>query len=406
MEKTLIDVRIWQALVAQAEPCSGRRHGVRLRRRVGAMLGCARGLSAAMLVLLAACVGPGSAEGPMSTVPDLPVAVSNNAVAAIEGGDGFRLYSLLGLKSGKTWRDVSRQAFEYDSSAGRWQELPPVPVASGRLASVAAAVGGRVYLFGGYTVAANGEEQSTPEVLRFEPATRTWTRVADMPLPVDDSVALVYRDRWVLLVSGWHQDANVADVQVYDTRRDTWARATDWPGAPVFGHAGAISDEQLLVCDGVRLDVDDDGKRRFSASNQCWRGRIVDGNPAVGSPMVIEWNAVRPHPGLPRYRMGAAAIPGARSVLFAGGSTNPYNYNGIGYDGIPSEPSARMLSFDLDAGAWLELPAPAEATMDHRGLACTAHRCYLIGGMRAGQRVAASTVSIEVAPMRRRRAEP
>jgi hypothetical protein len=355
------------------------------------MVRLAKGLSAAMLGVLVACAGRTHDGPPMSKVPDLPEAVSNNAVAAIENRDGFRLYSFLGLKAGKTWRDVSRQAFEYDSRTGRWLELPPVPVVSGRLASVAAAVGDRLYLFGGYTVAENGAEESTPEVLRFQPATRTWARVADMPLPVDDSVALVYRDRWVLLVSGWHKDANVAAVQVYDTHRDTWTRATDWPGTPVFGHSGAIAGEQLLICDGVRLDVGGDGKRRFSASSECWRGQIIDGNPAA-----IEWKPIPPHPGPPRYRMGATAIPGAGRVLFAGGSSNPYNYNGVGYNGVPSEPSAQLLSYDLDSGIWHEPVAAVEATMDHRGLACTSHDCYLIGGMRKGQRVAASVVSIEV----------
>lgn len=355
---------------------------------------CTRGLFAAACVLLAACATARPENGPVSTIPDLPYAISNNAVAAVEGRKGFRLYSFLGLESGKTWRDVSRRAFEYNSSAGRWLELPSVPVASGRLASVAVTVGGRVFLFGGYTVAENGDEESTAEVLRFEPDTHTYTRVKDMPLPVDDSVALVFRDRWVLLVSGWHKDANVAAVQVYDTRRDAWARATDWPGAPVFGHAGAIAGEQLLICDGVRLDVGADGKRRFSASNECWRGRVSDKHARV-----IKWTAAPPHPGLPRYRMGAAALPGARSALFVGGSTNPYNYNGIGYDGIPSEPSARLLSFDLDSGVWHERPGLVQPTMDHRGLACISHRCYVVGGMRQEQRVAASTLSIEVALM-------
>lgn len=353
-----------------------------------------KGVFAATLALLASCAGGVPSGERVSAVPELPVAVSNNAVAVIEDHDGFRLYSFLGLESGKTWRDISRRAFEYDSGEGRWQELPPVPVAAGRLASTAAAVGGQLYLFGGYTVAANGDEVSAPEVLRLDPATRTWTRVADMPLPVDDSVALVYRDRWVLLVSGWHKDANVAAVQVYDTRRDSWTRATDWPGAPVFGHSGAISGEQLLVCDGVRLDVLG-GKRRFSASNECWRGRIGDGNPAH-----IDWQAVHPHPGPSRYRMGAAAIPGETGVLFAGGSSNPYNYNGIGYDGVPSGPSAQLLSFDFDSGAWRELPASVEATMDHRGLACTSLACYLIGGMREGQRVSASVVGIDIESLR------
>ena len=352
---------------------------------------CTRGLFAAVCALLAACATSRPDYAPAPTIPDLPYAISNNAVAAVESRNGFRLYSFLGVESGKTWRDVSRRAFEYDSNAGRWLELPSVPVASGRLASVAVAVGGRVFLFGGYTVAENGDEESTPEVLRFEPDTRTYTRLKDMPLPVDDSVALVFRDRWVLLVSGWHKDANVAAVQVYDTQRDAWARATDWPGAPVFGHAGAIVGEQMLICDGVRLDVGADGKRRFSASNECWRGRVSDDNATI-----IEWTAIPSHPGLPRYRMGAAAVPGGRSALFVGGSTNPYNYNGIGYDGVPSEPSARLLSFNLDSGDWLERPGLVEPTMDQRGLACISHRCYVVGGMRQGQRVAASTVSIEV----------
>lgn len=345
--------------------------------------------------MLASCAELRPGYGPPSAVPALPEAVSNNAIAAIEVPGGFRLYSFLGLEAGKTWRDISRRAFEFDSHAGRWHELPSVPVASGRLASVAAAVGQQVYLFGGYTVAENGKETSTPEVLRFEPATRTYTRVADMPLPVDDSVALVYRDRWVILVSGWHKDANVAAVQVYDTQRNAWSRATDWPGAPVFGHAGAIAGEQLLVCDGVRLDVGDDHKRHFSTSNQCWRGRI-----GAADPTHIQWNAVSPHPGAPRYRMGAAALPSADRVFLVGGSANPYNYNGIGYDGVPSEPSSQIIVFDLDAGTWLEGPAPVEATMDHRGLACIAQRCYAIGGMRHGQRVAASTLSIDLKSMR------
>ncbi|MBA2238748.1 MAG: galactose oxidase [Lysobacter sp.] len=347
------------------------------------------------LLLLASCGDPQPAHGPAAGVPDMPEAISNNAVAAIEGAHGFRLYSFLGLKSGKTWRDTSREAFEFDSSTGRWAELPPVPVPSGRLASIATAVDGRLYLFGGYTVAENHEEVSTPEVLRFDSQTRAYTRVADMPLPVDDSVALVYRDRWVLLVSGWHKNVNVAAVQVYDTLHDAWSQSTDWPGTPVFGHSGAISGEHLLVCDGVRLDVGSDGKRKFSSSGECWRGQIHGGDPST-----VQWHATKPHPGMPRYRMGAAALPGEHRALFAGGSVNPYNYDGMGYNDVPSEPHAGTLVFDFASGEWSQHDTPAEPTMDHRGLACTSRQCYLVGGMRKGQRVAASVVGLDVASLR------
>ena len=55
-------------------------------------------------------------------------------------------------------------------------------------------------------------------------------------------------------------------------------------------------------------------------------------------------------------------------IIMAGGTNNPYNYNGIGYDREPSEPEAGVFGFDLESGQWRcfgELPV---ATMDHRGL--------------------------------------
>jgi hypothetical protein len=259
--------------------------------------------------------------------------------------------------------------------------LPDVPVAQGRLASIAATAGGDIYLFGGYTVAADGHEVSTPDVLRFDPIERTYRKVAPMPTPVDDSVAMVHEDRRIYLVSGWHQDRNVSLVQVYDSRENRWARATDFPGTPVFGHAGAILGNDLLICDGVRLDVIE-GKRNFTASPECWRGRIATDDPAR-----IEWREVAPHPGPPRYRMAAGLDAATGGLLFLGGSENPYNFNGIGYDGRPSPASARAQAYDLRSDRWRELEPLPQPSMDHRSLATIDGRHYLIGGMRDGQQV-------------------
>jgi hypothetical protein len=314
----------------------------------------------------------------------MPAALSNNAVAAIAVDGAPRFYSFFGLGPGKTHADIVRSAFEYDLDTGRWSSLPDIPVDQGRLASVAAAADGAVYLFGGYTVAADGHEVSTPDVLRFEPATRVYRKVAPMPTPVDDSVALVHDDRRIYLVSGWHQDRNLPLVQVYDVRTDRWARATDFPGTPVFGHAGAIRGDDLLVCDGVRLDVVA-GKRTFTASPECWRGRIDRNDPTR-----IDWRQATPHPGAPRYRMAAGADRGSGLLLFLGGSEIPYNYNGIGYDGRPATPSAVAQGYDLATDRWRSLQPLANASMDHRGLATFAGRHHLIGGMRDGQRVSAA----------------
>ena len=44
-----------------------------------------------------------------------------------------------------------------------------------------------------------------------------------MPVPVDDSVALSYKERYIYLISGWHNDGNVNLVQVYDTKKQYMA---------------------------------------------------------------------------------------------------------------------------------------------------------------------------------------
>jgi hypothetical protein len=103
---------------------------------------------------------------------------------------------------------------------------------------------------------------------------------------------------------------------------------------------------------------------------------------------VIEWESLEHHPGPALYRMAATGthIQGPR-VLFAGGSDNPYNYDGTGYDGEPSTPVATVFSFDLEKRAWrihedLETPV-----MDLRGLLEAREGFFLLGGMVANQTV-------------------
>ena len=99
-----------------------------------------------------------------------------------------------------------------------------VPGTVGRLA--AAAVGARehIFLFGGYVVDAQGGETTLPDVNAYEPLTDRWFRAEDMPVAVDDSVAGVYRDRYIYLVSGWSKTDAVRDVQVYDAEKNTWSQ--------------------------------------------------------------------------------------------------------------------------------------------------------------------------------------
>ncbi len=306
----------------------------------------------------------------------LPEPVSNNAVAIAEGPDGPTIYSFNGLKAGKTWSDTSNQAFACVIAIKACEAITAVPVSEGRLASAAVTVGGKIYLFGGYTVAENGDEVSTPEVFVFDPADNSYTRTADMPVPVDDMVAAAYQDRYVYLVSGWHDEGNISAVQLYDTQSGTWSEATEFPGEAVFGHAGGIAGNSIIVTDGVAVAGLVDGKRKFAAAPFAWRGDIDPANPEQ-----ITWRGIDAHPGGPRYRMAAMGDDDSGKVIFAGGGDNPYNYDGVGYDGEPAKPTDRIFSYNLASNSWVEEGKLAAPTMDHRSLVKSGDRFYVAGGM-------------------------
>ena len=346
--------------------------------------------------LLAASVGA-EADGDADVLirqvvlAPLPAAVSNNAVASVKAGRREYVVSFNGLAEGKTHADTLASTWVYDSRSKNWSEAGPVPGGAGRLASVAASANGRVYVFGGYTVDEDGTENSTPWTHVFDPRKREFEERTPIPVPVDDAVAVTFDDRYVYLVSGWHDLGNVNLVQRYDTRKDAWVQATPIPGPPVFGHAGGIVGNTIVYCDGVAIESHDDRPREFVAAPDCFLGIIDDEDGRR-----IDWRSVDYHPGLPRYRMAAAGVPELNGVLFVGGSENPYNYNGIGYNGQPSEPARGALLFDIDTQGWQVLEFEGEATMDHRGLVPFKGQWLTVGGMTADQRVTDRVASYQL----------
>lgn len=325
------------------------------------------------------------------TPPELPVTVSNNAAVLIPGpAASVQVISLAGLVDGKTWRHVSDRVFSWRSGDKRWRELAPIPGGVGRLAATAQTVAGQVYFFGGYTVSEDGAEVSTPDGYELNPATGTYRRLPDMPVAVDDAVSAVYADRYVFLVSGWHNNDNVDLVQVFDTQTHSWLAATPFPGPPVFGHSGGISGRTLIVCDGVKVlaPANDEERRSFVPSPECYRGDIDSLDPSR-----ISWRQISSHPGPALYRSAAAGSGG--QIVFFGGTDNPYNYNGVGYNGIPSEPRNGAFAYVAAEDRWEALAVQARPTMDHRALLTLAPgRWLVIGGMDESRELLSTTAPI------------
>ena len=103
-------------------------------------------------------------------------------------------------------------------AAGKWTEKRPVPGVAGRLAASAVALHDQVFIFGGYVVDAQGGETTVSDLNVFVPVENRYYRGKDIPVPVDDAVVGLYRDRYIFLIGGWSTSKRRRSPQRPDLR--------------------------------------------------------------------------------------------------------------------------------------------------------------------------------------------
>lgn len=332
--------------------------------------------------LAAACIAPGASAEPL---PSLPAPVTNNAVAVVRIHGEELVYSLLGLGPQKDWQAVTNAAYALNVKYNKWTTVRSVP-GPGRLGAVAVGARGQILLMGGFVPDNRGMQAIVPDVSIYDPGALRWYRGPDIPTPVRDAVAGVYRGRYVYLVGGFSQKGPTNAVQIYDAQGQKWLRATSFPGPAVFGHAGTVVNDAIIYVDGAEATAGGQTPR-YMPSKECWLGRIDRHHPEK-----IQWKKLPPHPGSARYRIAAGGSDREEKVYFAGGTDAIYDYNGIGLDGKPGEPSPVVFAYNLRTNAWEMIQENnAHPTMDHRGLAVTTDGLIVVGGMGTGQKVLATS---------------
>jgi hypothetical protein len=334
------------------------------------------------LCVLAAC-GEGGPTG-SSAVPSwqplvaLPEPIANNAVAAVADASGCTLYTALGVDATRQRTGIHSRAYAWREGESAWRPLPPVPGLP-RIAASGVSLRGKFWVLGGYSIAPDDSETSHTELVVYDPASDAWSSASPLPVPIDDAVVEVWRDRYNIVVSGWSNVRPVANVQIYDADNDTWSAGTDFPGTPVFGQAGGLVGDEIYLIDGVGIV-----NRRFALVNQIWRGTLDPNNPTS-----IQWISLGTHQGRARYRAAGGTAFGR--LLFVGGTDDPYNYDGLSYDsGEPSPPLASQLDINPRTGTSSVVEARPQATMDHRALVGCGGAVYTLGGMTAGPEVVSS----------------
>ena len=105
----------------------------------------------------------------------------------------------------------------------------------------------------------------------------------------------------------------------------------------------------------------------------------------------ISWNTLDHPTGIARYRMAATGVSATNQIMFVGGSKNPYNYDGIGYNGEASEPTSAIWLYDVSMQTW-KIETSSQASMDHRGLLLIDDKAIRIGGMLGGQQPSTAVI--------------
>jgi N-acetylneuraminic acid mutarotase len=334
------------------------------------------------ILLLFADIGVHAQGGwQWDVLPSMPEPVSNNSVVEAFAGDTLCVYSFTGISEGLEPADIHLKSWRYNSILEEWTQLPDVDDFQGKIAAGASTVDNIIYLIGGYYVFGNFNEQTSAKVHRFDADANAWLEDgADIPVPIDDQVQAVWRDSLIFVITGWSQNTNVEDVQIYDPANDTWTAATSTPNSNAyksFGASGTIIGDTIYYYGGTKISG-----FNFVASNELRKGII---NP--DDPSDILWS-LEPDDELPDgYRMACSSF--GDEVIWIGGAETAYNFDGLAYAGgaiVP--PHQEIRTYNAVSLMWSFFENSPFAIMDLRGIARVADDEWIIaGGMTSNAQV-------------------
>jgi N-acetylneuraminic acid mutarotase len=219
--------------------------------------------------------------------------------SAVVGDDIYYLGGLTEPFPGDEVTDVH----VFDTATNTFSAATPMPAARARGAAGVVAHGGSVYILGGLRGGHDGV--AAPQLDRYDPATGTWTALADLPRPRDHFQAAVL-DGKIYAVGGRNTASGfladlVPQIDVFDIATGTWSTLSTVLPTLRGGAGTVVVGDELVVVGG-------ETPTSVIAAVEVLR------------PATQTWRTLAPMP-VPRHGMQVAVLCGRIHVV--GGSTAP-----------------------------------------------------------------------------------
>jgi N-acetylneuraminic acid mutarotase len=269
-----------------------------------------------------------------SAGPDLPASRGAGAAARL----GRELHYFGGHNRGEPFASDKGNHYVLSLDGGTsWSTAESLPNPRNHLTGATAA--GKIYAIGGQH---EHDEVSgnQAEVDAYDPATNSWTQVADLPAP-RGHVSSTVRNGRILAIGGTiNGDAPSAAVTAYDPATDVWVKLQSLPAARKTPVTGLIGDE-LIIATGADP----------AATATAWSGVFRN---------TWEFGSSAPLP------LGEVAGGIVRNALY-----------------LVGEQSSATLALDLSTGAWrtVSSAAPRPFTGHHHAAEVVGGKFYLLGGL-------------------------
>jgi|SRR5579884_787136 len=240
-----------------------------------------------------------------TTKTSLPVALHHAGIAAVGG----RLYVIGGFRQLPTpgWHPVAT-VYVYDPHDDRWTEGAPMPTPRGALSVTE--LEGKLYAIGGLD--GRGDTSAVEE---YDPASDRWSVRAPLPTPRDHLATATAAGR--IYAIGGRQADNLAVTEMYDPAANHWSRRADLP-TPRSGITAGVIDGTIYVVGGESATV------TFS-TNEAYR------------PDTDRWTSMASMPTA-RHGLGSGVVR-KRMYVIAGGPTPGFSFTAVNeMFAPPSEP--------------------------------------------------------------------